>query len=125
MVPFAARARLCTHYIKLLGNAEFVAKSGHDRVSALRKAFLEGAVGMDASEAFDTVLQRHFDRDHGCSLARALHATIRAREFSDAELEAFLIDGISYIPNACKANTLVVVEEVLCLVPVGWLCLSL
>lgn len=114
-----ARAQLCADYITLLGDADFVRKSKDERVAALLHAFLTGAQGMDPEQAYYGRLQRHFNRNHGNSLARALHATVRAVEFSFDELQALVIDGISYIPAAQSFDfnpALVAVEEV-------WACL--
>jgi hypothetical protein len=107
----AVRPRICTMYISKLNDPEFAALSPSNRVVQLKKLWADGGPGYMGT--FNMLLQRYYERNQGTSLVKSLHATLRAQEYSAAELGELLDDGIMCIPvEGFTAGTPLLIEEV-------------
>ena len=116
----AARARICTTYISMLDNPDFVKVPCEERVAALKDLCVRGVKFNSGGEKDDSILQhynavltKHVDRDNGVSLVKALHASVQALRFSHKELNKLLVDGVTFIPDPSVGTDMIsMIEEV-------------
>ena len=105
----AVRARFCTNYVAMLANAGFAAKSAADRAEEAEADFFMGTGG---GKGYRKVLEAHFLRDHGDSIARALYATVRGYQFTETQLNDLVADGVCFIQSPEGGNPLTLIDEV-------------